>query len=467
MKRYSIKSCFLMLLILMACDFGDTNTDPTRLQDVDVWNILPAAQAQSARNAGSIGARVTGTVIQHFKGTSLQPESYMNYVLDENIIDDYWRTGLYVGAMKDCNIIIQKSNAQNLPHYRGVAKVLMAYNLALATSLWGDVPYSDAFQGEANLTPLYDTQQEVYATIQRLLDEALFDFARSPGLFAPKADDLVFGGNMARWAATARALKARYYLHLTKVDNDAAVKALTELAMGSIGSNSLQPDFPFENTPNGGNPLAFFAVDRAGQMELGTYLVNLMTSRNDPRLTYYGARSGSVYDISGTGVFWTTYTTPIPLISYAEVEFIRAEAYLRLGDDVKAAESLKKAITANMTRIGLTETAYQNYVNTQGAFSAQQTYEDRLKQIVEQKYIALYGQGTIEAWVDYRRTGYPVLTPTPNAQTSFFSEGVPVIPRRYLYPQSERSANHAHYLEAIERQGGHKLDNDLWAFKSN
>ncbi|MEO0876391.1 MAG: SusD/RagB family nutrient-binding outer membrane lipoprotein, partial [Bacteroidota bacterium] len=84
------------------------------------------------------------------------------------------------------------------------------------------------------------------------------------------------------------------------------------------------------------------------------------------------------------------------------------------------------------------------------------------ERIIQQKYIALYVQAAHETWNDYRRTGYPELMVPVNANTSFNPSLV--IPKRYLYPLNERTANHAAYQEAIDRQGGHFLDVDTWIF---
>ena len=225
------KTCLVALFtafILIGCEFGDTNIDPTRRTDVDVNLILPALQAQTARNQGSIGARVTGVVIQHFKGADAQPEAYNNYQLDETVLDTYWRTGLYVGAMKDANIIMGKGSEKNTPHHSGVAKILMAYNLGIATSFWGDVPYSAAFD-ENNNKATYDTQEEIYQTIQDLLEDAISDLNLPTGDIALGGEDLIYNGNVALWIGTARALKARFYMHLVKRDPGASDKALAIL----------------------------------------------------------------------------------------------------------------------------------------------------------------------------------------------------------------------------------------------
>lgn len=464
---------FLLIAIaclLVACDFGDTNIDPGRLTDVEARNVLPAALAQSARNVGSIGPRVTGTVIQYFQGVNAQPEGYTTYMLDEGIIDDYWRSGLFGGAMKDCSLIIQKAAEKNMPHYRGIAKVLMAFNLGIATSFWGDVPYSEAFQNKANITPTYDSQSEIYASIQLLLDDALLDFARPAGDFAPSPqDDLVFKGDIGKWAGTARALKARYYMHLTRRDPDASLKALVALSKGALQSNTDQPDFPFEDGDAliSASPLSYFAQERADQIVMGSFLANTLVGLSDPRTALYGVKSGDIYEIyddSNSQLFWAKNESPLPLISYSEVKFIEAEAYLRLGNDLKAASSLAAAITANMTKIGASN--YASYVTTNSSLTG--TFEEKLEKVMTQKYLAMYGQGTIEAWVDYRRTGYPKI-PLPagvQVRSDFFANSIPIIPRRYLYPQSERNTNGINWQEAIDRQGGHFLDNDMWAFKN-
>ena len=75
----------------------------------------------------------------------------------------------------------------------------------------------------------------------------------------------------------------------------------------------------------------------------------------------------------------------------------------------------------------------------------------------------MFGQGAIECWVDYRRTGYPELDPATDASESFNPSKV--IPQRYLYPISERSTNRENMEEAVSRQGGHLLDQTLWAFQ--
>ncbi|MEQ8238842.1 MAG: SusD/RagB family nutrient-binding outer membrane lipoprotein [Cyclobacteriaceae bacterium] len=468
--RNTIITLTIIISTLASCDFGTTNVDPSRLSDVPVRQILPTAQAQTARNLGSVGARITGVVIQHFNGIDNQTLGYNTYLIDENAMDDFWATGLYAGAMKDCQIILEKAETENIPYYSGIARVLMAINLGIITSFWGDAPYLDAFQGQSNMTPSYDNQEELYEQIQQLLDNAIVDFNLDAGENNPGVDDLIYGGNRALWLGTARALKARYYMHLVVHDSEASAKALQSLSGGTIYSNEVEPSFPFGAVLNEANPIAYFGTDRPNQLVVNDYLLGVLDTKSDPRKDYYTRlKNGSyvLYDAADPGddltdLYWGQYNSPMPLISYSELLFIRAEANLRLGILNSAQSQLNSAIRANMEIMGIDDTAIMTYLEANANLSTVSTDEEKLAIIMQEKYVAMFGQGTIEAWVDYRRTGYPALIPNPEASESFNSSKI--IPRRYLYPISERNANNQNVEIAKQNQGGHLLDNKLWAY---
>lgn len=449
----------LSLPIFFACDFGDTNTDPTELSDVDVNLILPSLQVQTARNQGSIGARVTGAVIQHFEGLNSQPLAYTSYQIDENTLDTYWESGLYAGAMKDAKDIIDKESENTTPHYTGIAKIYMACNLGIVASFWGDAPYSTAFD-ESNPKSTYDTQEELYAAIQELLDEAIEDLQATDEYLEVSSDDQVYAGDLDLWTQTARALKARYYMHLVKRDDAASSNALSILAEGTISSNDDQPTYTFGTSENAANPLAYYSQERSGQIALGVGLLELLDANDDPRKSVYGVLDDDyymVYESGNTELFYGQYSSPMPLISYSEVLFIMAEASLREGNLSDADDYFQQAVESNFDFLGIPDTI------SVGDLTSLSTFEERLELIIGQKYIALYGHGTLEAWVDYKRTGYPVLTPSADASESFDPSGV--VPRRYIYPYSERTTNSDNMEAAVENQGGELLDDDTWAFQ--
>ncbi len=465
MKRYRNLFTLGLLSLLGACDFGDTNIDPARQLNVELKFVLPAAEAQTARNMGSIGPRVTGTVVQHLVGTDFQPASYTDYLLDATILDEFWTSGLYAGAMKDADILIKDGQQQNLPHYVGIGKILMALNLAVATTYWGDVPYTEAFNGIGNLTPAYDTQESVYGSIQQLLDEAIVELAKPKTPKSPASDDLIFGGNPAKWTSTAYALKARYYMHLTKRDPQASARALEQIPKAFKNLQD-QPTFPFGTSLIEAHPIAYFGQDRPNQVALSPFFAGVLTSNNDPRLARYAVLVSNLYRVyrpNNTDLYWGQNNSPMPYISLPELKFLEAEASLRTNDETRAANALREGIEASMLQLGIAPASYTAYLDRFGTLDGLTTFEEKLSRIISQKYIALYAQGTNEVWVDYRRTGFPEITPPAGISTSFNPSRV--IPRRYLYPITEVNTNNGNLTSAIERQGGQLLDVDMWAFR--
>lgn len=455
----------LFLLVSSGCQFGDTNIDPINPTSATLDEVLPIAMVQTYRNINTIGGRVTGVIMQQLKGVDAQPLSYEQYLIDERTLDNLWKTGLYVGAMRDCDWLIKEAEASNAdPRYAAIARILLAHNLGLATSFWGDIPYSEAFAGDENLYPAYDTQESIYAQIIQLLEQAVVELERSDNS-NPIDADIVFAGNAAYWRVTALSLLGRYSLHLTKRDGDSAAKVLGYLTQGAISSSMQQPTFSYLNNRNGGNPFALYLEERAGQIVLGDFLGRRLEMSQDPRLEKIARQEEEeyiLYDEEEPMFFWTKFNTPIPLISYAEVLFIEAEAHLREGRVAIAEQKLQVAVAAHCQQMKCTELEYQDWLPGAVNFDGCDDFDCRLKQILQQKYIALYVQGAHESWNDYRRTGYPELSLPDNVNASFNPSLV--IPRRYLYPLNERTANLAAYQDAIDRQGGHFMDVSTWVF---
>lgn len=455
-----IKNIFVMGLVLFmslvtSCDYGDVNVDPTRPADVDIALILPTAQAQAGFNQMASANRLTGILMQHWNGFDAQQVEYQQYTLNETTLNNYWNFGLYGGVMKDCSVMIEKGEAEEQPHYVGIAKVLMAGALGQVATIFGDAPYSDAFKGTESLKPVYDSQEALYTSIQTLLDEAIVELTKPAVGGGPSSNsDLIFAGDAAKWLASAHAMKARYYMHLTKRDPAAHTKAATEIGL-AFGSNADQPDFVFDAASAFSNPLAQFGVQRPGTMIMNPGFITKLTG--DPRAAEI--HSGSAFYTTPTGLFWSSNDAPSPLISYTEVLFLDAEAKLRAGQGPAADAALRAAITSNMDYYGVDGSAYLLTVVDISAMSL----NAGLSVIMDESYKALYGQAAVEVWTNYRRTGFPALTPDPNGVNGNNPSGV--LPRRVTYPQNEKVTNEDNLNAAIANQGGALLDDDLWAFK--
>lgn len=461
-----IKYAALAILLVTACDFGDTNIDPTSVsaEQVTLPLILPKAEIQSAYNIAATSGRIAGIWMQYFEGVEAQQNALTNYNLTEADVNNTWEFQLYVGSMRDNVNIIEKATVEGneSPYYAGIGKVLLAQNLSFATQLWGDIPYSEAFQGSDNLNPVFDTQEQIFATIQTLLDEAIAHFAEPADGVIPGADDLIFAGDIPSWVATARALKARNYIILSKRTGNAAyTSALNQINAGVIANaDAAQPDFVFGSAQADANPIALFEADRSETLQVDPTFADVILT-GDPRASVYYDNSGNVNAFAGTSLYWGRNQSPLPLISYCEVKFIEAEALLMTGDVAGAEVALNEAIKSNMHQVGVdsSSAAVSTYLGTNSNLTGLGGTNARLDRIISEKYKAMYVQGMVEIWSDFRRTGFPsFIAPHPGALES-------IVPRRLVYPQQENLTNAANVEAAEARQGGGRIIDNMWAFQ--
>jgi hypothetical protein len=264
---------------------------------------------------------------------------------------------------------------------------------------------------------------DVHNALIALMDQSIGNIGA--GGNGPGAADLIYGGDKAKWLAAAHTLKARLLMHLAELDPSNYAKALTET---NSGISSASGDFAtYQSTTVGENNHWYqFRLGRGTDISAGKFLVDLMKSRNDPRLTQYfgagpsangeiiGAAPGEEYD--GTEAWLSDVRGGAdfhqPILTFAENQMIRAEAQYKTGNATAALGTLNayRATIGMPAKTGLTGGAL-------------------LSAIMEEKYVALF-QNT-EVWNDYRRTCYPNLVP---ADGSF-------IPARLVYGTDERRAN--------------------------
>ncbi|MEQ9169262.1 MAG: SusD/RagB family nutrient-binding outer membrane lipoprotein, partial [Fulvivirga sp.] len=175
-------------------------------------------------------------------------------------------------------------------------------------------------------------------------------------------------------------------------------------------------------------------------------------------VAFYGGAT-----IADGGFFWTVNTAPSPLISYTELKFIEAEALVRTGSAAAAQTAFVAAVQSNMDYMGVAAADAAAYIGNLPDISTLSP-NAAVEAIMNESYIALYGQAELEVWVNYRRTGFPALTPNPNGVKGNNPSGV--IPRRITYPQNERITNAESLSAAVANQGANNnLDVPLWAFK--
>ncbi len=331
-------------------------------------------------------------------------------------------------------------------HTLGIAQILSAFNLATLTDMMGDIPWSEALQPGKIFTPVLDKQETIYNAIFKFLDDALVNLDK-PSIFpSVGTQDLIYGGDISGWKKFAFGLKARYTMRLSLVKPD--YSNVITFANQSFTSSDEQAQFNY-NGNTSVSPFYRFFQDR-DYYGASQSLHDKLVARNDPRddvffKPYPGTGSSLVFAPNGTpnqvaGVYSisaiSTITAPTYLLSYHEIEFLKAEAYVRLNDLVNAETSLKNGIKAAFAKVNidLPATAADNYYNTN---VKQKFTANPLSEVMNQKYLAFYEEEAVEAYNDYRRLkamGNNVITLANPLNNSLF-------PLRFTYGSSDVTTN--------------------------
>jgi hypothetical protein len=451
-KILQIFAVIMATTVLSSCEkYLDVNTDPTLKSDVTMQELLPTAQFYTSENSYN-QAFIACQYIQQIGsatgsgGTDAQAEN-------EN--GTGW-SNLYLNVIPHLNIIIEKAKTENAPAYEGISKVLMAYNLGLATTSWENIPYSDA--DKKNFAPQYDSQESVYANIQKLLDEAIVALANNAGA-KPSADDLIFNGDLGKWTRLAYTLKARYALHLTKKNaTKAATDALANITKGMTSNND---DFQLVyNSRNLGPWYSRVALaNNTGNLTVthGATFIATMNANKDPRLPLLATlgRNQTIYTGATTGrgtgstvVFAVTnwhsrLVAPIQMATYSEAKAIEAEARFILAGGTKASTGSSQQVydlyldiaRTNMAKLGVTDANITAYLTN--PLVAVTPARLKMENILTEKNKAMFLIGDI--WTDYRRYDYMTLSlPEPQVHNVEL-KGLWI--QRMRYPISESTRN--------------------------
>jgi hypothetical protein len=460
-----------LMCMIYSCDkYLDINDDPNRVSSAPLSTQLTGSITATSSNHFS-AANTICQITQHLANAAANGAADTH---NEIRLAGLW-TGTYLNAMSNLNDIIKNAGQRNSPHYAGIAKVLLAMNLGMTTDIWGDVPYSQAFTLEKSFYPTYDPQQSIYTNIQGLLDGAITDFGQTTNDFKPGADDLIYAGNITKWAKLARALKARYTIHTTKKGAaNAATAAITALT-GALADNTDDCQVPYNTTilnpwnsvalaNNTGNLTVRISEQLADAMNGTTYGVF------DPRLgvisgvrtainntwkgNVNGTGAGGVLDLLVTNWYSTT-AAPIQFMTFAEQKFIEAEARFianggnaaSTGTTAEAYKAYIDGIDAHMKKIGVPDTGRTRYLAApQVAVGAANL---KLSHIMVEKWKALFLNS--EAWSDMRRYDYSPaiykdLTLPTNHNASLGGQWI----RRAEYPLDEFSRNGEQVRKAVQ-----------------
>ncbi|WP_026464215.1 SusD/RagB family nutrient-binding outer membrane lipoprotein [Adhaeribacter aquaticus] len=505
-------SCLLTsFCLLSSCDQG---FDELNTNKVDPTTLSPSFQMNNAIINTSfqdgfgtlVHLSYTFPIVQQIItpfGSSLSGGNY-----NQNNVDNTARiwTTYYRSVVKDIVDVVQQTKGveSNYNIYNS-ARIWKAYTFMMLTDAYGDIPYSEAGKGFIDnvITPKYDTQEFIYKDILKELEEA------SAALDAAKptqSTDILYGGNIARWKRFGYSLMLRAAMRLTKVDPELAKSYVTKAVAGGVMQSNAD-NAATRHTALYVNWLA----DHLGAREKANYyltepFINYLRNKNDPRLKviairYVGAKSGSeqvnsrattdparqvgmpmgydnvtiaeTYTKLGVASLWdfsqvnintilNRTTAPTFHVTFAQTQLLLAEAALRGWTTGNPATIYANAIKANMEQFAeygpnavISAADIQTYVQANPLDMSSQ--EKALEQINSEYWVASFLNGS-ELFANFRRSGYPRLTPNPYPGKEINEAFI----RRLNYPDAELVVNQANINEAIKRQGPNRLDTRVW-----
>lgn len=477
----------ILALMISACtgDFEELNTNPNGPESTTPNLLLPGLQRDMFNSLLNETWGIGNIVIQQTAKNQFVNED--RYLWGER--NSIWNA--VYGNLRDVNNIMIQAEETNQPNYMGVALVMKSWMFSLVTDSYGDVPYSEALKGKEGIFfAKYDTQEDIYNGI-------LADLATANTILAGALNisgDLVYQGDVARWRKLANSLRVRYLMRISqRKDVSAELQAILNdpVAYPLFSGNEDHAVYTYRPNSPDQFPLFSARIGSFNEFRASKTATDYLQATMDPRLkiffrptpvteatedpsddiyegipngmndvdalTYNGgpqnqARIGLLYYEESNSERGLQIAKGV-IMTYAELQFLLAEArekgFITQGD---AATYYRNGIEASFNYYG---------VDIPDGFFAQEqidyvgSLDDKLEKIGNQKWVASFFQG-LEAWFDWKRTGFPKLLP------SLTNQNDDKIPVRFVYPFIEQSLNAANRAAALSRQGEDNINTRVW-----
>ena len=502
----------LLLTAAASCDKGfvAVNTNPTQPTTLDPGYLFASAEVNAAIPVFYYQLPIVQQVIHPFTGVAEGGNHNVEYDNNASTTFDYMYNGTGNGAtvtgtttsvngpvalLTDA-INQTKTNAARSNLYN-MARIWRAYVFMILVDTYGDVPYSQAAQaylGSVSL-PTYDAQQDIYTDLVNELSQATLALDASK---ATEANDALYKGNIAQWKKLGNSLLVRIGMRYSKLDPAKAQQIVSAAyAAGTMQSNADNAFVPFSgtfNNPTGG----WLQGPERANVYLGEPFVDSLLRTHDPRLgviaVKYTSPGGSLsgggvgaedtiqtdqlgmpigyneatiasapgFPGKATGAGWkysqlnrrTVGRVDIPefFVTYGQTQLLLAEAALRGWIAGTPSDLYNSAVRAHMDQMAKYDVSATIPTAAEDAYLAANPYDpvNALQQINTQYWIASFLNGT-EAWANFRRSGYPSLTPNPYPGADPAVKGAFI--HRLQYPLREVSVNTANYNAAVSHSG--------------
>jgi hypothetical protein len=446
-----------------ACDnYLDVNTNPNAPEEVAANLYLPP-MIHWMVTSPQFDGRFTGRYTQEWTlpGTALSTWDRMGYDASSDNGAQQWRD-VYWSLGKNLVDMNNKAQAEQRWDLLGVGLILKAWGWQVTTDLHGEIIVKEAIDASKFFFN-YDSQQYAYDEVKRLLDSAIVLLARTDGAvdqaFLARGDR-VYGGDRAKWTKLAYGMRALWGNHYSNKASYNAANVIADVDR-SFASNADDFLLTYPNTNNDDTNFWGRQRDNITNYRQTQFIVGLMDGSRfggtvDPRLTRVlspapdGQYRGLDINVVGGGL--AANLTPnnfhgyvgiggaglpgrylfdnkakIPLMTYAQLQFIKAEAALKSGNRALALTAYTNGISASIDFVNArnndnSQSPTQISATEKAAFLASPNIVPTaanltLSHIMSQKTIAQFGWGHNELWMDMRRYHYTDVDPqTPTIQ---------------------------------------------------
>lgn len=508
MKRFiKIFSLAVALLPLAACDkgFEEMNVNPNASISVVPGYLFTNSQLSTV-NVNFTGAAylTIGGSMQHFatyKEVPAAGDKYFTYSYSTGSWDAFQGAAIQLAQVID---ELEKSPLD--VNKLAVARIWKSYLFHRLTDLYGDIPYTQASMAleDGNYTPVYDTQEFIYNDLLAQLETAVNSFDPAQATFGNA--DLIYSGDITKWKKFAYSLMLRLGMRLTEVNPGLSETWVKKAIAGGVitsdgdiatigyvdGSQTSSRNFIASGLLS--TDYVSAGGDNVEGGKIAKTLVDHLKTTGDPRLNVWSIvwlQNGSTFTADTSTALQQgmpnaafnslpanfnsfsepnpatllKYSAPLIVLGPAEMHLLLAEANIRgWYNDVPAATSYASAVTSGMKQWSLFGSAGIISDSKIAKYLADNPYtggsfEEQLEQISTQKWVTLFLEDEYEIFANWRRTGYPALTPTnyPGNLTGG------KIPTRFVVPDSELIYNEENFYEALARQGGtNTLSSIVW-----
>ncbi|MEO9023313.1 MAG: SusD/RagB family nutrient-binding outer membrane lipoprotein [Ginsengibacter sp.] len=504
------------------------NTDPTKSSNLDPSIEVAYAEQKYSGSTNiqeRLGLILTEPMVQHIAGGYANQYGQF-YQRNQSYMSALWEDNYAMDVKNIVDAELRSRNNDEQKNLNAVARVVKVYVFDRITDMYGDIPYFNASTGftETDLSPAFDKQEDIYNDFFKQLDTAMNLFTTGNDRVN---NDVFYNGDISKWKKFTSSLRLRLALRIAKRSPDQAKKEIMQaFTDGVMQSND---DICMTRHDDNLNDYATYTGNGMssalrqggfpGGFRVCNSLIQQFVNTNDPRLNvmarnYWDDQPGATWEnriditdqvraqvgsfgVNATDFIWddwkNTITIQIPNIgpvdvgnnllklqiskplmandapffhlTYAETEFMLADATVRLGLSLGATteDLYKNGIAAAMKQLSyypgstpISDAAIDQFISDNPLQPGKE-----LEQINTQLWINYFLNGA-QAYANVRRSGFPKLSSGYRVD-GYSDPDSKVMPRRIEYPLSEKNLNKANFDEAVQRMGGKDdWNNRVW-----